>query len=165
MFYILILPGMEPVYPYTLTDLKLAHQQVSFPNDMTNFDTLPWNCYPVQPIDPPMATDMIAIRSMPELVNGVWEERWVLEPAPPAIAPQIVSMRQARLALLQAGLLDRVDEIITAIEDPIERKQAQITWDYSVEVDRNDPLVSYITAAFELSSAQIDDLLILASQL
>lgn len=165
MFYILIVPGAEPVYPYTLTDLKRANPDTSFPYDMTNFDAAPWHCYPVQDTTPPEAPDMVAVRAAPELVDGVWHERWTLEPAPPAPVPQSVSMRQARLALLQADLLYQVDATIAAIQDATERRQAQITWDYSTEVHRGDPLVFRLATSFGLSDTQVDDLFRTASTL
>ena len=50
------------------------------------------------------------------------------EPADPVPVPVItsVTMRQARLALLGAGLLDDVDAAIAAISDPVQRKAAEI---------------------------------------
>ena len=48
--------------------------------------------------------------------------------------PQSCTRRQGRLALLQNGLLDDVEDAITAIPDPAQRRAAQIeyeadTWD------------------------------------
>jgi hypothetical protein len=158
MFYILSVPGAESVYPYTLTDLKRAHTGTSFPGDMTNFDTTPWHCHPVQDTTPPEEPGMVAVRAAPELVGGMWQERWTLEPAPPPPVPMTAGMRQARLVLLQAGLLDQVDIAIAAVEDPVERRQIQITWEYSSDVSRNDPLVLRLATAFGLSDTQVDDL-------
>lgn len=158
MFYILTVPDAEPVYPYTLTDLVRANPGTSFPRDMTNFDASDWYCYPVQDTRPPEAPNMVAVRVMPSSVDGVWYEQWVLEPAPPAPVPQSVSMRQARLALLQAGLLDQVDEAIAAIEDPTARREAEITWNYSTDVERDAPLVEQLAASFGLTPEQVDDL-------
>lgn len=163
MFYILTIPGTEPVYPYTLTDLRRANSGTSFPSDMESFDTTPWDCYPVEGTTPPEASGMVAQRIMPTLVDGVWRERWELVGAPLAPVPQSVSMRQARLALLQAGLLDQVDVAIAAIVDSMARQRAQITWEYSPKVSRDDPLVFQLTAAFGLSEEQVDNLFRAAS--
>jgi hypothetical protein len=158
MFYILAKPGEEPVYPYTLTDLKRANRDTSFPRDMTNFDVTAWDCYPVQDTTPPEAPGMVAQRIAPQLVDGVWYEQWVLEPAPPEPVPYAVTMRQARLVLLQADLLYQVDTTIAAIQDTTERRQAQVTWEYSTEVLRTDPLVTRLTAVFGLSEDQVDNM-------
>lgn len=78
MFYILTLPDAEPVYPYTLTDLKLSNPETSFPTDMTNFDTSDWHCYPVQDTTPPEAEGKVAQRIAPIFVDGAWVEQWEL---------------------------------------------------------------------------------------
>lgn len=80
MFYILTVPGEDPVYPYTLTDLTRANPGTSFPRDMAGFDGSDWYCYVVQDTTPPEATGMVAQRIAPELVDGMWFERWALTP-------------------------------------------------------------------------------------
>ena len=96
MFYILNMPGAEPVYPYTLTDMRRANPETSFPKDMTNFDTTPWYCYPVQDTTPP-ETDYTENLTMgePVLVDGVWTQTWVVTPATPEeITEREAAMRQ-----------------------------------------------------------------------
>lgn len=90
---------------------------------------------------------------------------WVLlpyvapPPAPPTTpVPQAVTMRQARLALLGAGLLDDVEAAIDAIADPAAKAAARITWDHSQEVQRNNGLVSQLAPALGLTGDQLDDL-------
>jgi hypothetical protein len=104
MFYILIKPGEEPVYPYTLTDLMRANPGTSFPRDMTGFDASDWYCYPVQDTTPPEATGMVAQRIAPELVDGVWQERWgLVEPTPEQAEAQADAVRYERNAKLTAS--------------------------------------------------------------
>lgn len=59
------------------------------------------------------------------------QAEWVPPPPPPVVIPQSVTMRQARLALLGAGLLDDVNSAIAAIPDPVQRKAAEIEWEYA----------------------------------
>jgi hypothetical protein len=158
MFYILTKPGEELVYPYTLTDLMRANPGTSFPRDMTNFDASDWHCYPVQDTTPPEAPGKVAQRIMAKLINGIWHECWELVDAPLEPVPTIVTMRQARLVLLQAGLLDQVEGILAAIEDSFERSSAQITWEYSTEVERDNPLVILLSSAFNLTTDQVDSM-------
>lgn len=74
--------------------------------------------------------------------------------------PQSVSMRQARLALLQIGLLSDVENAIS------QGSQAdQITLEYATEVNRSDALVINMSAALGLSDAQLDALFTLAAGL
>ena len=84
------------------------------------------------------------------------------QPAVPLVSiPSVVTMRQARLALLQAGLLSLVESAIASMESPA----AQIEWDYSQEVNREQPLVKQLAEALNLTSDQLDNLFLEASKL
>ena len=78
-------------------------------------------------------------------------------PVPPTV-PASVTMRQARLALLRAGLLDDVDAAIAAIPDPANRKAAEIEWEYAQTVDRNSPFTQQMAAGLNLTAEQLDAL-------
>ena len=67
--------------------------------------------------------------------------------------PQQVTMRQARLALLNAGLLDDVEIVIAAAG-----REAQLEWEYAAVVDRSNPAVAAVQQQHGLTDAQIDDL-------
>jgi hypothetical protein len=85
--------------------------------------------------------------------------------APVAAVPPAVTMRQARLALLGAGLLDDVEAAIDAIPDATQRAAARITWDHSQEVQRTNGLVVQLATALGLTEAQIDALFVEAATL
>ena len=82
----------------------------------------------------------------------------------PQYVPSKVTMRQARLALLQAGLLDDVEALIASLEGP-EGQAARIEWDYSSEVFRNKPFVISLGTQLGLTEEQLDALFIAASQI
>ena len=67
--------------------------------------------------------------------------------------PQQVTMRQARLALLNAGLLDDVEVVMAAAG-----REAQLEWEYAAVVDRSNPAVAAVQQQEALTDAQIDDL-------
>ena len=69
-----------------------------------------------------------------------------------------VSMRQARLAMLQAGLLDQVDAAIAGIAEESQRRQAEINWEYATTVERLDGWVRQIGVGLGLSEAGLDGL-------
>lgn len=69
-----------------------------------------------------------------------------------------LTMRQARLALLKAGLLDEVNLAITTDEQ-------KIWWDYSSVVERNHPLVDAVLTALGKTKAEIDAMFIAAATL
>ena len=81
------------------------------------------------------------------------------EPAdiPPVVIPTL-SMRQARLALLGAGLLDEIEAAITTPEN-------RIWWDYSTTVERNHPLVCSVLDSLGKSAGEIDALFVEAAGL
>ena len=79
----------------------------------------------------------------------------------PFVPPQ-VDMRQARLALLGAGLLDKVTAAIAAL--PAQQAAVfNIWWDYSTTVERASPQVAEMSAALGLTDAQVDQLFIAAA--
>ena len=80
-------------------------------------------------------------------------------------AKLVVTMRQARRALLDAGLLDQVDAAIAAIADATERRQAEIDWEYATTVERLWPWVQTLGAALGLSAEALDALFELAATL
>ena len=94
-----------------------------------------------------------------ELVNGQWQQ-----PPTPVQTPQEVTMRQARLALLENGLLANVQPAINALPEP-QRTQAQIEWDYSNGLERGNAFVATLGAALGLNAAGIDALFVQAAQL
>lgn len=82
-------------------------------------------------------------------------------PAAVSSVPARVTARQASLALLQAGYLDTVTTIISAM--PLaQKRQAQIAWDRAAYVYRSDPLVSAMATALGLTGAQVDALFVAA---
>ena len=77
---------------------------------------------------------------------------------------QSVSMRQARLALLQAGYLGNVEAIIASL--PEEQKQAaEIEWEYATTVSRDSVLTDLLAQGIDLTSTQVDELFTLASEI
>ena len=76
--------------------------------------------------------------------------------------PQIVFMRQARLALLEVGLLDNIEQIINLLPEPL-KSEARIEWEYATEVRRDWPTLNQIVDHLNLTSEYVDELFILAS--
>lgn len=87
--------------------------------------------------------------------GDTWDgAQFVKPPAPaPSPVPQSVTPRQARLALLDAGLLDAVNTAVAAAG-----AQAQIDWDYALEIRRDNALIASMAAGLGLTSEQIDNL-------
>ena len=75
--------------------------------------------------------------------------------------PKVVTMRQARLALLQSGLLTAVETAIVNGTD----EAMKIEWEYATEVRRDWASLITLTTELGLTSLQLDDLFILADTL
>lgn len=80
----------------------------------------------------------------------------------PAVVPEEVTMRQAKLALLAAGLLDDVETALDGLSGD-EGRAARIEWEYSSVMRRDKPFVAAIGSAVGLSGEQIDQLFIAAA--
>lgn len=80
------------------------------------------------------------------------------EEAYAASIPFAVTMRQARVALRRAGLLDSVTALVNSIGP-----EAVDTWEYSQEVQRSNPLVAVVATQAGWTTAQLDQLFIDAS--
>lgn len=128
---------------------------------------------PVTDTAPPSVSDgQIAVRSGAiQDDSGAWLVTWLVRDmtaeeiaASSPTVPQVVTMRQARLVLLGAGLLANVDTAIDSLSSPTKEK-ARIEWDYSSTVERHRSLVATLGAGLGLTSDQLDTLFITAATL
>lgn len=78
--------------------------------------------------------------------------------------PSIVTMRQARIALLHADMLAQVNAAVAALPG-VEGDEARIEWEFSSTVERDRPLVQALSGVLGLSEQQLDDLFIAADAL
>lgn len=103
--------------------------------------------------------------------NPVPQVGWILDgntlvqaPDQPAIVPDFVTPRQIRIALIMSGnqsILDSIPTVIASLPEP-NRSIATITWEYSNEVFRNNPLLNLLAPALGVTSEDLDNLFILA---
>ena len=70
-----------------------------------------------------------------------------------------ITPRQARLKLLELGLLDNLEAIITT------NRSWQIEWEYATEVERDSPLIDAIASQAGLTNEQVDQMFAEASTL
>lgn len=83
---------------------------------------------------------------------------------PPSGVPQAVTMRQARLALLGAGLLTQINAAVANMPGA-EGDAARIEWEFSSTVERNRPYVISLAGVVGLTPEQLDALFIAAQEL
>ena len=70
-----------------------------------------------------------------------------------------ITPRQARLKLLEVGLLDELEVIITT------NRAWRIEWEYATEVKRDSPLIDAVASQAGLTDDQVDTMFIEASKL
>lgn len=140
---------------YSFAQLRRDHPDVSFPRTPSEDLLESYGVLQVTETAPPATVSGETPRALPPaLVDGVWTQQWEIVPSP---VPVTVSMRQARLALLGAGMLIAVDTAIAGMPSP-QKEAAQIEWEYATEVRRNSPLIAALGPALGLSEEQIDGL-------
>jgi hypothetical protein len=83
-------------------------------------------------------------------------------PPDPNFVPPEVSPYQARIALLQAGLLASVEALMA---DPNTPQAARLAWEYATIVQRQSPFISTLGSTLGLTETQIDDLFCAAAQI
>lgn len=100
----------------------------------------------------------MAVESATAGPGDSYESGEFTRPAVVAPVPLSVTKRQARQALLLAGLLDQVQPAIDAIPDATARGMAQIEWDDSQEYHRDRPVLISLATALGLDAAALDNL-------
>lgn len=119
--------------------------------------------YPNPPADLVEVSDELyeALRGKPIELGSDGLPREYVPPATPE-APRSVTMRQARLALLEAGKLAGVDAAIAAMPSP-QKEAAQIEWEFAATVNRDSPFLQDLAGAIGLDDAHLDQLFALAA--
>lgn len=79
--------------------------------------------------------------------------------------PELVTPRQAKLALFNAGLLSQVEFAIESIQDESVKNEAKIEWNNAEEFRRDWPLLNSIASELNINKATLDALFISASKL
>jgi len=74
--------------------------------------------------------------------------------------PKIITMRQARLALLKAGLFETIAASIGSMPQNV-----VIEWEYASDVMRDSPTITALASALSLSKEQVDELFIEGAKL
>jgi hypothetical protein len=78
---------------------------------------------------------------------------------PPSTVPQTVTRFQARMALLNAGRLDAVNDTMA---DPATDALTRMAWLEALTFRRDSPTVAALAALLELDAAQLDALFVAA---
>jgi hypothetical protein len=69
-----------------------------------------------------------------------------------------LTRRQFKLALLENGLLETVEQMIESIEDPTLKTRIQIEYSESERFERTNDSVKYMLGVLDLSTEQVDEM-------
>lgn len=96
----------------------------------------------------------------------IWQKKLaVFAKAPDLVLLPDITPRQIRKALVMQGVsLDAVTASLNSLPEP-EKSLAIIEWEYATIYERNHPLVAGVSQLLGFSSAQLDELWMLASSL
>lgn len=89
------------------------------------------------------------------LEDGVWVIRQIDPATRPPVVPRAITPRQARLLLLQRGMLSDVTNLISQQDEA-----TRIIWEYALEFQRDDPLLNTLAKNLGLEDSDIDQFFI-----
>lgn len=160
--YVKVIDGVAT--KYSINSLKRDNPNTSFPKDPSDALLASYDMYPLVEGSRP-TTDIVETGPI-ELIDGVWTQTYTgRDYTPEEKRPRmIVTMRQARLALLQQGLLANVEAAIASMSEP-DKSAVTIEWEYASTVERLSSWVIAMTTALGLTDEQMDDLFVLAETL
>lgn len=116
--------------------------------------------YLIDSTDPEaIATDLLILKGI--IISEEAIKTQLIEIGYTFSAVTVVTMRQARLALLEAGLLNTIEDAIAVSED----EAMKIEWEYATDVRRDWASLIALTETLGMTAEQLDELFILAGSL
>lgn len=109
----------------------------------------------------------VAIQSLPEVEKQAILNDFNGVPNTPVSdnIPKVVTPRQIRLALVVSGIpISVIESTIDSLPEP-QKSMTRITWEYSTEFQRSNPMLAAMSPMLGLTSEQVDNLFVLAATL
>jgi len=148
----------------TLDEVRKENPNVSFPVDPPASTLAEYSVYPLYH-DSQTAFDFVERGPIEERNGEYWQTYDGRDRTPEEIRQtMVVSMRQARLALLAQNYLSLVEDAIDLIPEP-DKSKVQIEWEYASIVERTSEWVSIMQPALGLDDEAMDDLFEFAATL
>ena len=131
---------------YTIEEIRQENPNMSIP-DGTDCSSLGFEF--LEEVERPKQEGFYAIEVAPINNKQTWELREIPKEVPQAITPL-----QAKLQLLEIGLLDEVEAIVSA------DRKVQLYWEYALTIERNNEVLLSMATQLGLTSEQLDNMFI-----
>jgi hypothetical protein len=157
----------------THSDIRRANPNVSMPKQLSDELISEFGYELIQQKEKPVGDVVTEGTPVFNEETQQWEQAWdvrdfteeeIAQNLADRRVAMIVSPRQARLALLNAGLLSNIETAITSLEEPT-KSAVQIEWEYAVSIERNSSWVIAMTESLGMTPEDVDDLFEIAKEL
>ena len=136
---------------YTIEDIRQENPNMSIP-DGTDCSSLGFEF--LEEVEQPKQDGFYAIEVAPINNKQTWELREI-----PKEVPQEITPLQSKLQLLEIGLLDEVEALVTA------DRKVQLYWEYASVIERDNEILLMMATSLGMTEEQLDDLFIKANKL
>ena len=136
---------------YTIEDIRQENTNMSIP-DGTDCSSLGFEF--LEEVEKPKQEGFYAIEVAPINNKQTWELREI-----PKEVPQEITPLQSKLQLLEIGLLDEVEALVTA------DRKVQLYWEYASVIERDNEILLMMATSLGMTEEQLDDLFIKANKL
>ena len=136
---------------YTIYEIRQENPNMSIP-DNTDCSFLGFEF--LEEVEEPKQEGFYAVEVAP--VNN--KQTWELVAIPKEV-PQSITPLQCKLQLLESGLLDEVEALVTA------DRKVQLYWEYASVIERDNEILLMMATSLGMTEEQLDDLFIKANKL
>ena len=136
---------------YTIQEIRQQNPNMSIP-DGTDCSSLGFEF--LEEVEQPKQEGFYAIEVAP--INN--KQTWKLVEIPKEV-PQEITPLQSKLQLLEIGLLDEVEALVTA------DRKVQLYWEYASVIERDNEILLMMATSLGMTEEQLDDLFIKANKL
>ena len=136
---------------YTIEEIRQENPNMSIP-DGTDCSSLGFEF--LEEVEKPKQEGFYAIEVAP--INN--KQTWKLVEIPKEV-PQEITPLQSKLQLLEIGLLDEVEALVTA------DRKVQLYWEYASVIERDNEILLMMATSLGMTEEQLDDLFIKGSKL
>lgn len=147
----------------SLNIIRYENPNMSIPDGADLSDLGYFPIFPAMEVPSITATQQL-ISGPPIFLADKWRETYLVEELPTYV-PQQITRAQGKAALIVQGLWGSVLSYVGNIPDPVERALAEVALHDTLNWERNSPFLTTAAKGLGMSSEDLDNLFIAASQI